>query len=91
MKELDAMSASASAHSHPKVTAVHLQRQAIVYIRQSSMKQVEHNLESQRNQYRLADRAHELGWSKDRIQVIDSDLGLSGQGSEYRNGFNDLL
>jgi DNA invertase Pin-like site-specific DNA recombinase len=89
MKELDAT--SVSARSHPKVTTAHLQRQAIVYIRQSSMKQVEHNLESQRNQYRLADRAHELGWAKDRIQVIDSDLGLSGQGSEYRNGFNDLL
>ena len=77
--------------THPKVAMAHLQRQAIVYIRQSSMKQVEHNRESQANQYRLTERACELGWSKDRVKVIDSDLGLSGQGSEYRNGFNDLL
>lgn len=77
--------------THPKVTSAHLQCLAYVYVRQSSMKQVEHNRESQRNQYRLVERAQSLGWSANRTRVIDSDLGQSGQSSEHRNGFNDLL
>ncbi|MEM1151694.1 MAG: recombinase family protein [Pseudomonadota bacterium] len=71
-----------------KIAADHLARQAIVYIRQSTADQVAHNLESQRRQYALADRAHQLGW--DDVQVIDDDLGRSGSGVA-RPGFEKLL
>ena len=70
---------------HPKVTAFHLQRWAYIYVRQSSLKQVQQNQESQMYQYRLQQRALELGWAKDRIRVIDSDLGYSGQDAEQRD------
>ena len=73
-----------------KITAVHLSRQAIVYLRQSSAAQVEHNRESTERQYALADKARELGWPEDRILVIDEDLGLSGAGSVARSGFSRL-
>jgi hypothetical protein len=66
-----------------KITAVHLSRQAIVYLRQSSAAQVEHNRESTERQYALAAKAGELGWPADRILVIDEDLGLSGSGSGH--------
>jgi DNA invertase Pin-like site-specific DNA recombinase len=69
-----------------KITAVHLSRQAIVYLRQSSAAQVEHNRESTERQYALAAKAGELGWPADRILVIDEDLGLSGSGSVARSG-----
>ena len=72
-----------------KITAVHLSRQAIVYLRQSSAAQVEHNRESKERQYVLAGKA-ELGWPEDRILVIDEDLGLSGSGSVARSGFSRL-
>jgi len=71
-----------------KITADHLARRACVYIRQSTPGQVRHNLESQRRQYALADRARALGW-KD-IDVIDDDLGISGSGT-LRHGFERLL
>jgi DNA invertase Pin-like site-specific DNA recombinase len=70
-----------------KITPSHLSRQAIVYLRQSSPAQVEHNRESTERQYALATKAHELGWPEERIVVIDEDLGLSGSGfarSRYR-------
>ena len=73
-----------------KITAGHLSRQAIVYLRQSSPSQVEHNRESTERQYALASKARELGWSEDRILVIDEDLGLSGSGSVARSGFARL-
>ena len=73
-----------------KITAQHLSRQAIVYLRQSSASQVEHNRESTERQYALAGKAHELGWPEDRILVIDEDLGLSGSGSVARSGFARL-
>ena len=57
-----------------KITASHLSRQAIVYLRQSSAAQVENNRESTDRQYALAAKAHELGWPNDRIIVIDEDL-----------------
>ena len=62
-----------------KITANHLSRQAIIYLRQSSAAQVENNRESTDRQYALAAKARELGWP-DRIVVIDEDLGLSGSG-----------
>src|SRR6188472_1727206 len=71
-----------------KITPDHLARQAIVYIRQSTADQVANNLESQRRQYGLADRARQLGWSE--AVVIDDDLGRSGGGTT-RPGFEKLL
>jgi DNA invertase Pin-like site-specific DNA recombinase len=71
-----------------KITADHLARRACVYIRQSTPEQVQHNLESQRRQYGLVDRARALGWQD--IDVIDDDLGISGGGTR-RPGFERLL
>ena len=71
-----------------KITSEHLARRAIVYIRQSTADQVTHNLESQRRQYGLADRARQLGWRD--VTVIDDDLGCSGSGVA-RPGFEKLL
>ena len=71
-----------------KITADHLARRACVYVRQSTPGQVQHNLESQRRQYALVDRARALGW-KD-VDVIDDDLGISGSGTR-RPGFERLL
>src|SRR5712692_3355274 len=73
-----------------KITASHLSRQAIVYLRQSSAAQVENNRESTDRQYALAAKARELGWPNDRIIVIDEDLGLSGSGFVARSGFARL-
>ena len=73
-----------------KITASHLSRQAIVYLRQSSAAQVENNRKSTDRQYALAAKAGELGWPDDRIIVIDEDLGLSGSGSVARAGFARL-
>jgi DNA invertase Pin-like site-specific DNA recombinase len=71
-----------------KITAEHLQRNACVYIRQSTPDQLVHNLESQRRQYGLADRARQLGWTG--VEIIDDDLGRSG-GGIVRPGFERLL
>ena len=73
-----------------KITASHLSRQAIIYLRQSSAAQVENNRELTDRQYALAGKAGELGWPDDRIIVIDEDLGLSGSGSVARAGFARL-
>jgi DNA invertase Pin-like site-specific DNA recombinase len=71
-----------------KITAEHLGRSAIVYVRQSTAYQVANNLESQRRQYGLVERGRVLGWSD--VQVIDDDLGRSGSGIA-RPGFEKLL
>jgi len=71
-----------------KITAEHLARCAYVYIRQSTPDQLVHNHESRRRQYALADRARQLGWT--RVEVIDDDLGRSGDGIA-RPGFERLL
>ena len=71
-----------------KITAEHLARTAYVYIRQSTADQLAHNLESQRRQYGLAERACQLGWTS--VEVIDDDLGRSGSGTR-RPGFERLL
>jgi DNA invertase Pin-like site-specific DNA recombinase len=71
-----------------KITADHPYRGACVCIRQSTPGQVQHNLESQRLQYALVDRARTLGWQD--IEVIDDDLGISGSGTR-RPGFERLL
>jgi len=72
-----------------KITPEHLARSAIVYIRQSTPQQVVHNLESQRRQYALVERGRQLGW--DDVQVIDDDLGRTGDGRAARPGFEKLL
>jgi DNA invertase Pin-like site-specific DNA recombinase len=71
-----------------KITAEHLARTAYVYIRQSTADQLAHNLESQRRQYGLAERACQLGWTS--VEVIDDDLGRSGSGTR-RPGFERLV
>jgi DNA invertase Pin-like site-specific DNA recombinase len=75
---------------HHKVTASHLKRLAYLYVRQSTLRQVFENTESTRRQYALRERAVALGWSLDRIVVIDSDLGESGADSD-REGFQKLV
>ena len=77
--------------SSSKIEATHLERLACVYIRQSSLRQVEENLESQDLQYQLVGRAHSLGWPEGRIQVVDDDLGKSGISSAERSGFQSLV
>ena len=72
-----------------KISADHLGRKAYVYIRQSSMEQVRHNLESQRRQYELADKARAMGWNE--VEVIDEDLGRSGASALQRTGFQRLV
>src|SRR5512145_259159 len=79
------------ATSHPKIQQTHQQRLAYVYVRQSSPKQVAQNLESQRLQYQLAQRAEELGWRSEQVRIIDEDQGLSGKESAGRDGFQDLV
>jgi DNA invertase Pin-like site-specific DNA recombinase len=73
-----------------KLLATHLERRAVVYLRQSTLKQVHDNRESTSRQYALRDRAVALGWSDERIQVIDEDLGKSGARTEGRTGFQRL-
>lgn len=73
-----------------KITTEHLSRKAIIYLRQSSLHQVKHNLESQRLQYALTEHATQLGFQ--RVEVIDKDLGASAAlGSRQRPGFQQLL
>jgi DNA invertase Pin-like site-specific DNA recombinase len=73
-----------------KIQAGHLQREAVVYLRQSSPRQVLHNRESAVNQRALRERLVELGWPKNRVSVIDEDQGLSGKHSAGRDGFQKL-
>src|SRR5262249_3488106 len=74
----------------PKIKPEHLARTAIVYLRQSSEKQVRYNLESQRLQYEVADRIRNLGWRD--VEIIDNDLGSSaGMAAARREGFERVL
>jgi DNA invertase Pin-like site-specific DNA recombinase len=72
-----------------KITPSHLDRKAIVYIRQSSAYQVSHNTESRRMQYAMQDHVRELGWSQ--TEVIDEDLGRSAAGTVSRAGFERMV
>jgi len=65
-------------NAHQKVTASHLKRDAYLYIRQSTVRQVFENTESTRRQYALRERAVAMGWPIERVIVIDSDQGKSG-------------
>jgi DNA invertase Pin-like site-specific DNA recombinase len=72
-----------------KIRSQHLQRKAILYVRQSSAYQVSHNLESQRLQYAMQERLQQLGWRE--IEVVDEDLGRSAAGMVTRAGFERMV
>ena len=72
-----------------KIKATHLDRKAIVYVRQSSTYQVLNNQESQKLQYAMTGRLQHLGWEK--IEIVDDDLGLSASGSVQRTGFERMV
>src|SRR5947207_14616810 len=74
-----------------KVSPGHLHRDAYLYVRQSTMRQVVENTESTQRQYALRQRAIALGWRQDQIIVIDSDLGQSGASAVDREGFQKLV
>ena len=74
-----------------KITGWHRERTAVVYLRQSSMAQVREHTESTMRQYGLADEAVRLGWPRSDVQVIDTDLGISGRWGESRQGFTELV
>ena len=73
-----------------KITSKHLAKKGIVYLRQSTQRQVRENSESTLRQYSLVNRLVELGWPSEQINVIDQDLGTSGTDSG-RNGFQSLV
>lgn len=73
-----------------KITSSHLARAAVVYLRQSSAAQVEHNRESTDRQYALVNKASDLGLPAGNVVVIDEDLGISGASGVARSGFARL-
>ena len=80
-----------STDHHSKIGAEHLRRDAFLYVRQSSIRQVFENTESTKRQYALRERAVALGWPIERIHVIDCDLGISGATATDRDGFQQLV
>jgi excisionase family DNA binding protein len=74
-----------------KVTEQHRRRRAVVYVRQSTLHQVERNVESAARQYALKERAIELGWPAQSVLIVDEDTGRSGRTSEGRIGFKELV
>lgn len=77
--------------TYQKVNTGHLKRNAYLYVRQSTIRQVFENQESTRRQYALRQHAISLGWPVEQIVVIDSDLGQSGASAESRGGFQKLV
>src|SRR5438128_10299394 len=73
------------------IQPAHRNRQAVVYIRQSSPQQVINHQESLKLQYALSERARQFGWHPDSIKVNDADLGLTGSTAAGRPGFQDLV
>jgi DNA invertase Pin-like site-specific DNA recombinase len=74
-----------------KITSSHRERAALIYLRQSSMAQLREHTESTRSQYALAGKAAALGWARSDIEVIDTDLGISGKWGVAREGFTELV
>ncbi|MCP4678355.1 MAG: recombinase family protein, partial [Deltaproteobacteria bacterium] len=74
-----------------KLKATHLSRDAYLYVRQSTLRQVIENQESTRRQYALKERATGLGWKPEQVVVIDCDLGRSAASSSDREGFQKLV
>ncbi len=77
--------------SEHKILDRHRQRLAVIYVRQSSILQVEQHAEGRDRQYQLVDRAQRLGWSAARCLVIDADMGISGAHSHNRPGYQRLI
>lgn len=77
--------------SAKKVTSVHLAKMAYIYIRQSSLYQVENHVESRLRQYNPIEWALQVGWPRERIIIIDSDLGKSSASPNTRSGFGELI
>src|SRR6266542_4049257 len=77
-------------NENPKVSPAHRQRPAIVYVRQSTLAQLERNRESTTRQYDLAGRAVALGWPRAAVRVVDEDQGISGSSAVGRSGFAEL-
>lgn len=75
----------------PKIADHHLNRQACIYLRQSTPGQVRFNQESTERQYQLGTKASGLGWSPDRIRILDRDLGQSGKDITNRDDFKTLV
>ena len=75
----------------PKILDLHLDRLAIVYVRQSDPRQVLNHRESRERQYALADHAAALGWPRDRILIIDDDQGVTARTADLRGGFQHIL
>jgi DNA invertase Pin-like site-specific DNA recombinase len=73
------------------ITRRHVERLAIVYVRQSTLVQVREHTESTARQYALAEEAARLGWSASAIVIIDTDLGVSGRSASGRSGFKELV
>jgi len=80
-----------NSEAHQKIQAEHLSRNAFLYVRQSTLRQVRENVESSQRQYGLRDRALALGWPLEQIVVIDCDQGLSGSSTIEREGFQRLV
>jgi DNA invertase Pin-like site-specific DNA recombinase len=76
---------------HAKISEAHRRRRAVVYVRQSTLGQVERNTESAARQYGLRERAVELGWPPGSVSVVDGDTGRSGATSDGRLGFKELV
>lgn len=73
------------------VTPLHIQKKAVIYIRQSTPHQQISNQESLRLQYALQERAQHLGWHAEDVEIIDADLGLTGASAQHRTGFQELV
>jgi DNA invertase Pin-like site-specific DNA recombinase len=78
-------------NSSPKITRSHLERAALIYIRQSTLAQVRENTESTARQYALADTAVALGWDRGDVQIIDADRGRSGSSAQGCDGYHELM
>ena len=79
--------------SEQKITSLHRQRLALIYLRQSSPRQVRENFRSTERQYSLAEEAVKLGWDQEHVVTVDSDLGVSGRFSDgrARGAFKELV
>ncbi len=77
--------------SEHKILERHRQRLAVIYVRQSSILQVEHHSEGRDRQDQLVERAQRLGWPAAQCMVIDEDMGISGAHSHNRPGYQRLI
>lgn len=78
-------------NSVQKIAGQHLERLAVIYLRQSSPRQVRENFRSTDRQYSLAEEAARLGWEAERILTVDGDLGISGRDAHPREGYKELV